>query len=140
MEKLEGKRGAGEGGHRGEGGTLERGEKRGVLSPCGVWWGQEDILGVPWCGGRGNWPGPWHITPSTHLDKVQGWDQPGQEHHTPKPIKCSRGHRPALGLPPIQRSEESVLICCLLNTSDPALIPPKTFPESFQVAAGEKCP
>lgn len=50
MEELEGKRGAGEGGHRGEGGTRERGEKRGVLSPGGVWWGQEDRLGVPWGG------------------------------------------------------------------------------------------
>lgn len=37
MEELEGKRGAGEGGHRGEGGTRERGEKRGVPSPGGVW-------------------------------------------------------------------------------------------------------
>lgn len=39
---------------------------------------------------------------------------------------------------PTRRSEESVLICCPLITSDPALIPPNTIPESLQVAAGQR--
>lgn len=64
-------------------------------------------------------------------------DQLGQEHHVPKPIKCSRGHGAATWLPPAHRSEESVLACHLLIPSDPALIPLKTSPGSLQLGAGE---
>lgn len=88
MEELEGKRGAGEDGHRGEGGTWERGEKRGVPSP-GVWgWN------TWWCHGWMRWELAWITTrhPQHPAGQGAGLGQPGQEHHTPKPIKFSRGH------------------------------------------------
>lgn len=82
------------------------------------------------------WEWAWSIThPPQHPPSSSQW-----EHHMPKPIKCSRSHQPTAPLPPARRSEESVLICCLLITSDPALIPPKTSPESLRATAGEPCP
>lgn len=97
-------------------------------------------LGEPWGGWGGNGLGPSHVTPSTHLAEVRGGGQAGREHCMPKPIKCLRGHGPATWLPPVRRSEESVLIRRFLITSDPALNPPKTSPKSLQVAAWERCP
>lgn len=72
MEELQGKTGAGEDGHRGEGGTWERGEKRGVSSPGGV--GLEH-MGVPWVD---EWELAWSITRHPQLAKVQGWDSQGR--------------------------------------------------------------
>lgn len=57
MEELEGKRGVGEGGHREEGGTWERGEKRGVPSPGGV-----GLVGAGTHGRAMRWELAWSMT------------------------------------------------------------------------------
>lgn len=131
-----------EGGQRGEGGTWQRGEQRGAPSPGGDGGGGGRKMGWGSHGVDGVGTGLVHHTspPAPTWPRCRAGGQPGREHRTPKPIKCSRGHGPATWLPPIRRSEESVLICCLLITSDPALIPPKTSPESLQVTAGERRP
>lgn len=131
----------GEGGQRGEGGTRERGEQKGVPSPGGVGLvgaGRQTGGAVGWM----RWELAWSTTCLPQQPPRQsaglGSARAGAPHT--KTYSMLKVLQTSSWVPPIRRSEESVLICCLLITSDPGLIPPKTFPESFQVAAGERCP
>lgn len=122
---------------RGKGGS--RGEHPAMVVMGLVGAGRQAGGAIEWMG----WERAWSIThhPQRPLGRGAGLGaSQGRSTAGQNPIKCLRGQGPVTWLPPVRRSEETVLICRLLITSDPALIPPKASPESLQVASGQSCP